>query len=110
MTKQGATQSTPGPSQATIPEDDINHEAIEPDNQVFAVATPSQNGTRNKSMWSGPMEIMMLDLYVEEVNKGRKSDSSFQTASHHHVAQELRKFFPEVKHVLDANKVELKLS
>ena len=52
----------------------------------------------------------MLNLYVDEVVRGRKSDSGFQASSHRYVAQELRRFFPEVQDVLDANKVKSKLS
>ncbi|KNZ53057.1 uncharacterized protein VP01_335g16 [Puccinia sorghi] len=69
----------------------------------------AQPSSTNQSS-SGPMEMMMLDLYAEEVSKGRKADSGFQTSSHWHVAQELCKHFPEVEHVLDANKVKSKLS
>ncbi|KNZ44235.1 uncharacterized protein VP01_938g3 [Puccinia sorghi] len=70
----------------------------------------SQNGTPKNLMWPDPMGIMMLDLYIKDVNKGHKLDSGFQNVSHRNVSQELRKLLPKVEHVLDANKVKSKLS
>ncbi|KNZ55418.1 uncharacterized protein VP01_2686g1 [Puccinia sorghi] len=68
-----------------------------PDNLVVLVPANSQTRTQKKLMWSGPMEMIILDLYAEEVSKGRKADSGFQT-------------FAQVEHVLNANKVKSKLS
>ncbi|KNZ57403.1 uncharacterized protein VP01_2169g1 [Puccinia sorghi] len=40
-----------------------------PDNLVILVPANSQTRTQKKLMWSGPMEMMMLDLYAKEVSK-----------------------------------------
>ncbi|PLW30254.1 hypothetical protein PCASD_19788 [Puccinia coronata f. sp. avenae] len=55
-------------------------------------------------------EVMMLDLYVQEVEKGKRSDSGFQSLTHRFVAQELRKAFPDVNQLLTHVKVKSKLS
>ncbi|KNZ48905.1 uncharacterized protein VP01_5331g1, partial [Puccinia sorghi] len=89
--------------------DNINNNNVHPDNLVVSVPANSQTQTQKKLMWSSPMEMMMLNLYAEEVSKGQKANSGFQTYSHRHVPQELRKHFPEVEHVLDSNKVKSKL-
>ncbi|KNZ49922.1 uncharacterized protein VP01_4698g3 [Puccinia sorghi] len=78
------TQGTPDNSQAT----EIPNNNVHPDNLVILVPANSQTQTQIKLMWTGPMEMMMLDLY----------------------AKELHKHFPEVEHVLDANKLKSKLS
>ncbi|PLW30624.1 hypothetical protein PCASD_17764 [Puccinia coronata f. sp. avenae] len=85
-------------------------EDIDPEDQTFVVPTASQRGTRKKLLWTGPMEMMMLDLYVAEVEKGKRSDNGFQSTSHRHVAQELWKHFPETEYLLNANKVKSKLN
>ncbi|PLW30716.1 hypothetical protein PCANC_24679 [Puccinia coronata f. sp. avenae] len=55
-------------------------------------------------------EVMMLDLYVQEVEKGKRSDSGFQSSTHRFVAQELRKAFPDVNQLLTHVKVKSKIS
>ncbi|WAR64128.1 hypothetical protein PtB15_16B288 [Puccinia triticina] len=56
------------------------------------------------------MEFMMLELYVQEVEKGKRSDDGFQNTSHRNVAQQLRAAFPETKHLLDYTKCKAKLN
>ncbi|WAR55225.1 hypothetical protein PtB15_4B845 [Puccinia triticina] len=80
-------------------------ESVDPDNE-----TRPSGANRKKLLWTGPMELLMLDLYVEEVHRGKRSDSGFQSASHWHVAQAIRNAFPEVGNLLDYTKVKSKLS
>ncbi|KNZ57404.1 putative signal peptide protein [Puccinia sorghi] len=45
----------------------INNKDVHPDNLVVSVPANSQTQTQKKLMWSGPMEMMMLDLYAKEI-------------------------------------------
>ncbi|PLW47591.1 hypothetical protein PCASD_08165 [Puccinia coronata f. sp. avenae] len=63
-----------------------------------------------KLCWTGPMEVMLLELYVQEVEKGKRNNNGFQNTSHQHVAQQLREAFPETKFLLDYNKCKSKLN
>ncbi|PLW15215.1 hypothetical protein PCANC_11553 [Puccinia coronata f. sp. avenae] len=83
---------------------------VHPDNETFAQPKKNKSGTQNCLLWTGPMEVMMLDLYVQEVEKGKHSDSGFQSSTHRFVAQELRKAFPDVDQLLTHVKVKSKLS
>ncbi|WAR52004.1 hypothetical protein PtB15_1B442 [Puccinia triticina] len=60
--------------------------------------------------WTGPMEVMLLDLYVREVEKGKQSNNGFQNTTHQHVAQQLREAFPATKQLLDYSKCKTKLN
>ncbi|PLW14678.1 hypothetical protein PCANC_18352 [Puccinia coronata f. sp. avenae] len=84
--------------------------AVHPDNKTFAQPKKNKSGTQNCLLRTGPMEVMMLDLYVQEVKKGKRSDSGFQSSTHQFVAQELRKAFPDVDQLLTHVKVKSKLS
>ncbi|KNZ60694.1 uncharacterized protein VP01_15171g1 [Puccinia sorghi] len=77
-----SAQVTPDNSKETEIHDNINNNNVHPDNLVVSVPANSQTRTQKELMWSGPMEMMMLDLYAEEVSKGQKADSGFQTSSH----------------------------
>ncbi|PLW43430.1 hypothetical protein PCASD_07515 [Puccinia coronata f. sp. avenae] len=65
--KQQASQET---------NDQQDDEDIDPDNQIFAFPTASQQATQKKLLWTGPMELMMLDLYVAKVKS--KLNQSFK--------------------------------
>ncbi|KAI9630287.1 hypothetical protein KEM48_014011 [Puccinia striiformis f. sp. tritici PST-130] len=56
------------------------------------------------------MESMMMDLYIQAVERGKQSDSGFQSSTHKHVTRELEKHFPEVAHSITDKKVKSKLS
>ncbi|OAV86172.1 hypothetical protein PTTG_10408, partial [Puccinia triticina 1-1 BBBD Race 1] len=79
------------------------------ENPVSTTRTTSQQGPK-KLRWTGAMEIMMLDLYAEEVEKGKQMDNGFQNTSHRNVAQKLREAFPETEHLLDYTKCKAKLN
>ncbi|OAV92840.1 hypothetical protein PTTG_02066 [Puccinia triticina 1-1 BBBD Race 1] len=81
----------------------------DPDDQSLPAPTASQKGAK-KLRWTGPMEVMLLELYVQEVEKGKRADNRFQNTSHRHVAQQLREAFPEIKQLLDYNKCKSKLN
>ncbi|PLW47402.1 hypothetical protein PCANC_05864 [Puccinia coronata f. sp. avenae] len=57
-----------------------------------------------------PMEVMLLELYVQEVEKGKRTNNGFQNTLHRHVAQQLREAFLETKFLLDYNKCKSKLN
>ncbi|WAR58398.1 hypothetical protein PtB15_5B632 [Puccinia triticina] len=65
--------------------------SVDPENNTYATTTAA-GVTRKKLLWTGPMELMMLDLYVEEVHKGKRSDSGFQSTSHWHFWNQSRIF------------------
>ncbi|KNZ47704.1 uncharacterized protein VP01_620g9 [Puccinia sorghi] len=81
-----STEGTLNNSQATEIPNNINNNNVHPDNLVILVPANSQTQTQKKLMWTGPMEMMMLDLYAGAAQ------------------------VPEVGHVLDSNKVKSKLS
>ncbi|KAI7933768.1 hypothetical protein MJO29_016723 [Puccinia striiformis f. sp. tritici] len=85
-------------------------EAVDPDNETV-VLPPNKQGVRlTRLLWSGPMESMMMDLYIQAVERGKRSDSGFQSSTHKHVTRELEKHFPEVAHSITDKKVKSKLS
>ncbi|POV95037.1 hypothetical protein PSTT_16492 [Puccinia striiformis] len=53
---------------------------------------------------------MMMDLYIQAVERGKRSDSGFQSSTHKHATRELGKNFPEVAHCITNKKVKSKLS
>ncbi|OAW00135.1 hypothetical protein PTTG_08075 [Puccinia triticina 1-1 BBBD Race 1] len=81
----------------------------DPDEPSLQTPTASQKGSK-KLRWTGPMEVMLLKLYVQEVEKGKQADNGFQNTSHRHVAQQLREVFPETEHLLDYAKCKSKLN
>ncbi|KAI7956209.1 hypothetical protein MJO29_007608 [Puccinia striiformis f. sp. tritici] len=81
-----------------------------PDNKMVELP-PNKHGVQSKKLlWTGPMESMMMDLYIQAVERGKRSDSGFQSATHKHVTRELEKNFPGVAHILTDKKVKSKLS
>ncbi|POW21456.1 hypothetical protein PSHT_02393 [Puccinia striiformis] len=92
-------------SQPNEAEDDID-----PNNETVKLP-PNEQGVRStRLLWSGPMESMMMDLYIQAVERGKRSDSGFQSSTHKHVTRELEKNFPEVAHCITDKKVKSKLS
>ncbi|KAI7951581.1 hypothetical protein MJO28_007265 [Puccinia striiformis f. sp. tritici] len=92
-------------SQPNKAEDDID-----PDNETVELP-PNEQGVRStRLLWSGPMESMMMDLYIQAVERGKRSNSGFQSSTHKHVTRELEKNFPEVAHCITDKKVKSKLS
>ncbi|KNE98893.1 hypothetical protein PSTG_07913 [Puccinia striiformis f. sp. tritici PST-78] len=83
---------------------------IDPDNETVELP-PNEQGVRStRLLWSGPMESMMMDLYIQAVERGKRSNSGFQSSTHKHVTRELEKNFPEVAHCITDKKVKSKLS
>ncbi|KAH9467577.1 hypothetical protein Pst134EA_011217 [Puccinia striiformis f. sp. tritici] len=83
---------------------------IDPNNETVKLP-PNEQGVRStRLLWSGPMESMMMDLYIQAVERGKRSDSGFQSSTHKHVTRELEKNFPEVAHCITDKKVKSKLS
>ncbi|KAI7953440.1 hypothetical protein MJO28_005987 [Puccinia striiformis f. sp. tritici] len=83
---------------------------IDPNNETVKLP-PNEQGVRlTRLLWSGPMESMMMDLYIQAVERGKRSDSGFQSSTHKHVTRELEKNFPEVAHCITDKKVKSKLS
>ncbi|WAR53577.1 hypothetical protein PtB15_3B85 [Puccinia triticina] len=80
-----------------------------PEDQTLTALTPSHQGPK-KLHWTGPMEVMPLDLYVQEVKKGKQTNNGFQNTSHRHIAQQLREAFTETKQLLDYSKCKTKLN
>ncbi|KAI9604830.1 hypothetical protein H4Q26_002800 [Puccinia striiformis f. sp. tritici PST-130] len=92
-------------SKKSNPKDDID-----PNNETVKLP-PNEQGVRStRLLWSGPMESMMMDLYIQAVERGKRSDSGFQSSTHKHVTRELEKNFPEVAHCITDKKVKSKLS
>ncbi|POW05066.1 hypothetical protein PSTT_09942 [Puccinia striiformis] len=83
---------------------------IDPNNETVKLP-PNEQGVRStRLLWLGPMESMMMDLYIQAVERGKRSDSGFQSSTHKHVTRELEKNFPEVAHCITDKKVKSKLS
>ncbi|PLW18336.1 hypothetical protein PCANC_14210 [Puccinia coronata f. sp. avenae] len=76
---------------------------------------PSIDGSasRKRLRWSGAMDDLMLDLYVQAAEKkahaARPGDAGFPDGTHYQVARELTFRFPLVAHLLDFNKVKTRL-
>jgi hypothetical protein len=96
-------------SQSSTPHNAEHEDGDEPVNEAPVPPNDSQQVTK-KLRWTGPMEVMLLELYVQEVEKGKQTNNGFQNTLHQHVAQQLRWAFPETKHPLDYKKCKSKLN
>jgi hypothetical protein len=56
------------------------------------------------------MVYSMLGFYVCEVVMGKKTESGFPDSTHQEFAEELRKDFPEARHLIDSDVVKSKIS
>ena len=96
------------------PQESDSHPSAAPesgtaDDPSLLTPTASQKGPK-KLRWTGPMEVMLLKLHAQEVEKGKQADNRFQNTSHRHVAQQLREAFPETGQLLDYHKCKSKLN
>lgn len=56
-----------------------------PASNLSSQVTEARDKSR-KTTWTGPMEVMALDLYVRAVEDGKRSDSGFKAEVHRFVA------------------------
>jgi hypothetical protein len=56
------------------------------------------------------MVYSMLGFYIYEVAMGKKPKSGFPDSTHQELAEELRKEFPEARHLINFNVVKSKLT
>ncbi|KNZ51153.1 uncharacterized protein VP01_4068g1 [Puccinia sorghi] len=63
-------------------------------------SVPQTTLKKQNSTCISPSQLSNPNPKKNVISKVRKANSGFQTSSHRHVAQELRKHFPEVEHVL----------
>jgi hypothetical protein len=56
------------------------------------------------------MVYSMLGFYICEVAMGKKPKSGFPDSTHQELAEELRKEFPEARHLINFNVVKSKLT
>ncbi|PLW45430.1 hypothetical protein PCANC_11892 [Puccinia coronata f. sp. avenae] len=83
-------------SQSSTPHNAEHEDGDEPVNEAPAPPNAVQQVAK-KLRWTGPMEVVLLELYVQEVEKGKQTNNGFQDTLHQHVAQQLRWAFPETK-------------
>ncbi|PLW10541.1 hypothetical protein PCASD_22422 [Puccinia coronata f. sp. avenae] len=83
-----------------------------PTRQVFWTRTnPTSPPSGPQTLtWTSPMVYSMLGFYICEVAMGKKPKSGFPDSTHQELAEELRKEFPEARHLIDFNVVKSKLT
>ena len=76
--------------------------------QNLPSGTPANSRKTTKVFWTSEMESAALELYVQAVREGKRSDNGFKPETHRAIAAALQIKFPTVD--LDEKKVKSKFN